>query len=186
MDPIVTRPPFSPKWVKERLLAPGALGGLNVEAADAFLVLVNTGLRPSEVLSCPLEDFCLDQPIPYLRVAPHGRELKQHHTARDIPLLRVSLAAAQRFVTRGGIQRYCDKANGWSSLANKYLETNGLKETPAHVAYSLRHYVEDALLTAGIDDRVRADILGHKYKRPVYGAGGEFAFPTLDFRPLQK
>lgn len=87
VDPIVTRPPFSPTWVKERLLAPGALGGLNAEAADAFLVLVNTGLRPSEVLSCPLEDFCLDQTIPYLRVAPHGRELKQRHTARDIPLL---------------------------------------------------------------------------------------------------
>lgn len=75
-------------------------------------------------------------------------------------------------MARGGIQRYYDKANGWSSLVNKYLETNGLKETPTHTAYSLRHYVEDALLTAGIDDRVRADILGHKYKRPVYGSGG--------------
>lgn len=172
VDPLVTRPAFSRKWVANRLLAPGALDGLNEEAADALLVLVNTGLRPSEVLSCPIEDFCLAEPIPFLRVAPNGRELKQRHTARDIPLLGFSLEAARRIVARGGIRRYRHKATGWSNLVNKYLETNGLKETPAHTAYSLRHYVEDALLAAGIDDRVRADILGHKYQRPVYGSGG--------------
>nr|WP_192808360.1 tyrosine-type recombinase/integrase [Oceanicola granulosus] len=133
---------------------------------------MNTGLRPSEVLLCPLEDFCLDDEIPFIRVAAHGRELKQRHTARDIPLLGVSLAAARRIVARGGIQRYRDKSNAWSSLVNKFLDAHGLKETPQHSAYSLRHYVEDALLEAGVDDRVRADILGHKYDRPSYGAGG--------------
>lgn len=128
------------------------------------------------MLSCPLRDFCIEDPIPFLRVAPRGRELKQRHTAREIPLLGVSLAAAQRIVAHGGIQRYLHKATHWSNLVNKYLETNGLKETSAHTACSLRHYVEDALLTAGIDDRVRADILGHRYKRPDYGLGGGLAF----------
>lgn len=172
VDPIVTRPSFSRAWIETRLLAPGALVGLNVEAADALLMMVNTGLRPSEILSCPLDDFCLDADIPFLRVAANGRELKQRHTAREVPLLGVSLAAAQRIVARGGVTRYLHKANTWSSLVNKYLDNNGLKETPQHTAYSLRHYVEDALLEAGIDDRVRADILGHKYARPVYGSGG--------------
>ncbi|MEP1327014.1 hypothetical protein [Pseudophaeobacter sp.] len=46
---------------------------------------------------------------------------------------------------------------------NKYLSNNHLKESPLHVAFSLRHYVENALLAAEVDDRVRADILGHKY-----------------------
>jgi len=41
-----------------------------------------------------------------------------------------------------------------------------------HTCYSLRHYVEDALLAAGVDERVRADILGHKVNRPRYGEGG--------------
>ncbi|MEP1613534.1 MAG: tyrosine-type recombinase/integrase [Roseobacter sp.] len=172
IDPEVRRPPFSPDWVKQRLLAPGALDGLNDEARDALVMMVNTGLRPSEVLSCPLEDFCLDGPIPFLRVAPNGRELKQRHTAREIPLLGVSLDAAQKIVARGGVERYWHKATHWSNVVNKFLRTNGLAETPAHTAYSLRHSVEDALLAAGIDDRVRADILGHKYKRPVYGTGG--------------
>ena len=172
IDPLATRPPFSRCWIAERLLASNALGRLNAEARDAFLVLITTGLRPSEVLSCPIDDFVLDAPIPFLRVAPHGRELKQRHTEKDIPLLGVSLEAANRIVQRGGITRYRDKANAWSSVVNKSLETKELKETPKHSAYSLRHYVEDAHLTAGADDRVRADILGHKYARPVYGSGG--------------
>ena len=136
IDPIVRRPTFSRAWVKETLLARDAWTGLNVEAADAFLILVNTGLRPSEVLSCPLEDFCLDGDVPFLRVAPNGRELKQRYTERDIPLLGVSLDAARRIVARGGIKRYAHKANVWSSLINKYLSNNGLKETPRHTAYS--------------------------------------------------
>ena len=33
------------------------------------------------------------------------------------------------------------------------------------------------MLEAGIDDRIRADIMGHKYERPRYGAGGRL--PTI-------
>ncbi len=176
IDPLVTRPAFSRAWVQDKLLAEGALDGLNCEARDALLMMVNTGLPPSEILSCPLDDFVLGADIPFLRVAANGRELKQRHTAREIPLLGVSLEAAQRVAARGGILRYQHKANGWSSLVNKYLGARGLKESPDHTAYSLRHYVEDALLAAGVDDRVRADILGHKYARPVYGSGGGLEF----------
>lgn len=168
-------PAFSRKWVKSRLLADGALAGLNDEARDVFLMMVNTGLRPSEITDAPLSDFDLTGPVPFLRVAPNGRELKVAHTRRDIPLLGVSLDAARRIVKRGGIGRYRHKAGSWSAAVNKYLTANGLKESPKHVAYSLRHYVENALLAAKVDDRVRADILGHKYERPNYGDGGGLA-----------
>lgn len=165
-------PPFSREWVAGQLLNPDALEGLNEEARDVFLALVNTGLRPSEVTDAPLADFRVQDNVPHIKVAPNGRELKVAHTRRDIPLLGVSLEAARRIVARGGIQRYVNKASNWSALVNKYLANNGLKETPRHTCYSLRHYVEDALLAAEVDDRVRADILGHKYHRPVYGDGG--------------
>lgn len=168
-------PPFSGAWVQDRLLAPDAFASLNPEARDVFLMMINTGLRPSEITDAPVEDFVLDGPIPFFRVAANGRELKVAHTRREIPLLGVALDAAQRIVARGGIARYRHKAGAWSALVNKYLANNGLKETPNHVAYSLRHYVEDALLAAGIDDRIRADILGHKYPRPNYGTGGGLA-----------
>lgn len=166
------RPSFSRDWVKDRLLDPEAFTTLNPEARDILLIMINTGLRPSEISDAPLEDFCIQENIPHLKIAPNGRELKVAHTRRDIPLLGVSLEAARRIVARGGIQKYARKASGWSALVNKYLSNNGLKETPKHTAYSLRHYVEDALLAAGVDDRVRADILGHKYHRPIYGDGG--------------
>ncbi|MBL9059618.1 MAG: hypothetical protein JNK88_06305 [Mangrovicoccus sp.] len=168
-------PPFSRPWVEECLLAPGAFDGLNDEARDVFLMMVDTGLRPSEITDAPAADFVPDDPVPHFRVAPNGRELKVAHTSRDIPLLGTSLEAARRIVARGGTIRYRHKAGIWSALVNKDLANNGLKETPAHVAYSLRHYVEDALLAAGIDDRIRADILGHKYRRPNYGTGGGLA-----------
>ncbi len=170
-----TKPPFSRDWILTKILVPGALDGLNEEARDVFLITLNSGCRPSEITDAPLEDFRVNESIPYLRISANGRELKVAHTRRDIPLLGVSLAAARRVVARGGIKRYRHKAGSWSGLVNKYLGNNGLKETPRHTAYSVRHYVENALLEVGVDDRVRADILGHKYERPSYGDGGGVA-----------
>ena len=57
-------------------------------------------------------------------------------------------------------------------LGQQIPENHDLKETSRHTAYSIRHYVEDALLAAQVDDRIRADIMGHKYNRPIYGEGG--------------
>ncbi|MGX0901457.1 site-specific recombinase XerD [Roseovarius sp. MBR-79] len=171
----VQRPAFSRDWVAGRLLAPGALDGLNAQARDVFLMMINTGLRPSEITDAPVSDLEVTANVPFLRVAAHGRELKVRHTRRDVPLLGVSLEAARRLAEAGGAGRYRHKAGAWSATVNKYLADHGLRETPAHVAYSLRHYVEDALLAAGVDDRVRADILGHRYPRPLYGAGGALA-----------
>jgi len=49
-----TRRPFSVKWIKEKLLADGALDGLNAEARTILLALINTGARPSEVADIAL------------------------------------------------------------------------------------------------------------------------------------
>ena len=158
------RPPFSRAWVRDRLLAPGALDGLNEEARDVLLVMVNTGAAPG--------DWHLEHEMPHLDINGEGRELKVGHRGRALPLLGVSLAAARRIAARGGVPRYTDRATHWSNATMKYLRGRDLLETPAHTTYSLRHYVEDALLEAGVDERVRADILGHKYGRPRYGVGG--------------
>nr|WP_157973661.1 tyrosine-type recombinase/integrase [Tropicimonas sp. IMCC34043] len=165
-------PPFSTEWIEDKLLAPDAFDALNDEARDVLLMMVNTGLRPSEITDAPPADFMVDAPIPFFRVAPHGRELKVEHTERDIPLTGVSLDAAKRIAERGGIKRYAHKSNGWSAAVSKHLRAHNLRETDRHTPYSLRHALEDRLLEAGIDDRVRADILGHRYARPRYGEGG--------------
>ena len=174
-DEETTVPGFSRDFVANKILADGALDRLNDEARDILLMMINTGLRPSEITDAPLSDFHLDHNIPYFSVTATGRQLKQPHTARDIPLVGVSLEAARRIVARGGIQRYRHKTGSWSGLVNKFLGNNGLRETPDHTSYSLRHYFENALQAASPDDRVRADIMGHKYKRPKYGDGGALA-----------
>jgi hypothetical protein len=43
-----TRRAFSTGWISDKLLAPGALAGLNGEARAILLGMVNTGYRPSE------------------------------------------------------------------------------------------------------------------------------------------
>lgn len=169
--PTVKRPPFTADWITGHIMAPGALDRLNEEARDFLLVMVNTGLRPHEAIDAPMEDWHLDHNIPHLAIAAHGRELKTAHTARDLPLVGVSLEAARRIVARGP-SRYFQKSGAWSALVGKYLRNNNLIEVAGQTPYSLRHSVEDRLLAAGVDDRVRADILGHRYERPRYGTGG--------------
>lgn len=165
--------PFSAPWIKTRLLAPGALDGLGQEARDVLLVMVNTGARPSEILGALAEDFAIGATIPHLRIrAREGRTLKTDHSRRDVPLLGVSLAAATRLAEAGGAVRYAHKGNVWSATVNKFLTEHGLRETPQHTAYGLRHSFEDRLLEAGVDDRIRAELMGHKYARPKYGVGG--------------
>ena len=42
-------------------------------------------------------------------------------------------------------------------------------ETPEHTLYSLRHAFEDRMLAAGIDDRIRRELFGHRQTRERYG-----------------
>ncbi len=165
--------PFSVEWIRDRLLAKGELDGLGAEARDVLLVMVNTGARPSEIVGARAEDFAIDDPVPHLKVRAHdGRSLKTDHSRRDLPLVGVSLDAAKRLASAGGPSRYQGRNDGWSATVNKYLGQRGLRETPQHSAYSLRHSFEDRLLEEGVDDRLRAELMGHKYGRPAYGKGG--------------
>ena len=170
--------PFSNDWIRGKLLAPGALDKMNAEARDVLLVMVNTGARSSEIIGCSLASFQLSGGVPFLDIGQQiERVLKTESSPRQIPLLGVSLEAARRIVARGGIKRYADKANSWSAAVSKFLAENGLRETDEHSAYSLRHSFEDRMTEAGVDDRIRAELMGHKYERPDYGRGG-----SLDLR----
>lgn len=178
--------PFSRKWIAERLLAPGALAGLNAEARHIFLAMVNTGLRPSEIIGAAEACWRLDDDLPHLQVRPaEGRSLKTTQSKRDMPLVGVSLEAARLLRDLGGVQRYVDTSNTWSGGVNKFLTENGLRETPQTTAYSLRHSFEDSLLEAGVDERLRATLMGHKYKgRAAYGVGGSLELLTETVRKI--
>lgn len=164
------RPRFSEKWVRERLLAPGALAGLNEEARAIFLVMINTGARPSEIAGLTTGCIHLAANVPHISIEPIGRQLKSANSKRKIPLTGVSLEAMRAFPE--GFPRYQGSSAALSATVNKYLEENGLKETEDHTMYSMRHAFEDRLLATGVDERIRRDLIGHALNRERYWSGG--------------
>lgn len=164
-----TRPPFSREWITGKLLAPGAMNGLNAEARTILLVMINTGCRPSELAALSSNTIHLEEDVPYISIEPEGRQMKSAYARRTIPLLGVSLDAIR--ACPEGFPRYRGSSAGLSATVNQYLRENELMETSDHVLYSLRHSFEDRMLAAGIDDRVRRDLFGHRLTREKYGDG---------------
>lgn len=164
-----TRSPFSEKWIREVLLKDGALNGLNPEARAIFLGMINTGYRPSEGACLTSAQIRLDHNIPHISIEPVGRTLKNHHSERKIPLAGVSLEAFRAFPN--GFPQYGPDSTNLSATVNKFLKENGLRETPKHSVYCLRHSFEDRLLAQNVPDRLAADLMGHATVRERYGSG---------------
>ncbi len=169
------RPPFSREWIKGKLLAPGALDKLNTDARLLLIGMIETGYRPSEGAGLLPDDIRLEGAVPHIVIQKNkNRALKTAHSKRAIPLVGVSLDAFRQ--ARNGFPRYAQNSAGLSAAVNKFLRENKLLETEGHSLYSLRHSFEDRLLVAGVDERVRRDMLGHSLNRERYGSGGDLAF----------
>ena len=162
------RPPFTEDFIREKLLAPGALDGLNLQARCLLLGMVNTGYRPSEGASLTAATIRLDVDVPHISIEPGERTLKSQYSERMIPLVGVSLEAFK--ACPDGFARYADKA-GASATINKYLRENNLLETDDHSLYGLRHSFEDRMLDRDVDERIRRDLMGHTLNRQRYGKG---------------
>jgi integrase len=173
-----TRPPFSVNWIKDRILASGALDGLDEEARAIVLVMVNTGARPSEIAALRAATIRLKHNVPHISIEPDGRKMKTKHSRRVIPLVGISLEAIRNFPD--GFPRYRG-TDGLSKVVNDYLTATGLRETPAHSLYSLRHSFEDRMLGAGVDERIRRDLMGHRLTRERYGKGPDLGSGPIDF-----
>jgi integrase len=165
-----TRPPLPAAWISTKLLKPGALDGLNGEARAILMGMVNTGYRPSEGAMLTRAQIRLDCDVPHISIEPVTRRLKTDHSERIIPLAGISLAAFKEFPD--GFPRYTDSAS-LTATVNKYLRENGLFPSDEHSMYGLRHSFEDRLLAAGVDERIRSDLMGHTIKRERYGAGAD-------------
>ncbi|WP_352778291.1 tyrosine-type recombinase/integrase [Mesorhizobium sp. M0913] len=164
------RPSFSEKWIAEKLLAPGALDGLNAEARAVIHVMVNTGARPSEIVGLLPHHIRLDANVPHIEIKAEGKKTKNKDSRRTIPLVGISLEALRKFPGGFPTYRFKDKI---SDTVNKFLRENGLLETEDHTLYGLRHSFEDRMLSAKIDERIRRDLMGHSLGgRQRYGEGG--------------
>lgn len=163
------RPPFSTDWIRDVLIAPSALQGLNPEARAITLIMVNTGARPSEIAGLTQNTIHLDCAVPYISIEPEGRQLKTRRSQRKIPLVGISLDAIAPFPN--GFGRYRESSATLSGTVNKFLRENNLVESPQHTMYSLRHSFEDRMIAGNIDDRIRRDLFGHRLSREQYGDG---------------
>ena len=165
---IEPRQPFAADWIRDRLLAPGALDGLNLEARVILLGMVNTGYRPSEAQGLLAHHIRLEATVPHISIEPEGRTLKTETSKRVIPLTGVSLEAFRHCPE--GFPRYRDNRT-LSATVNKYLREKGLLPSADHTMYGLRHSFEDRLLAASVDPRIRCYLMGHALDRQRYGAG---------------
>jgi len=169
-----TRPPFSERWIRTKILKAGALDGLNDEARVVVLVLINTGARPSEIVNLTADRIVLSAKIPHIDIREtRERELKAASSARRIPLVGVSLEAMKEMPA--GFPRYRDK-DTLSGAVNKFFRENGLLETPAHSLYSFRHSFEARLKLAQVDEELRRYLMGHSIKRPKYGYSDDLSW----------
>jgi len=171
----VTRPPFPPNWVQDRILAEGALMGLNDEARRAVMLVADTGLRPSEAINLNETTIHLCGTIPYVHVKPDGRRVKSRDSVRQIPLVGVALAAMR--LQPKGFPTYLDEGSSFSAEVNTYLVDRGLRPTPEHSLYSLRHTFKDRLIAAKCEDSMIEALMGHADDHPKYGHG-----PALDLK----
>ena len=168
-------PVFTDDWVRSKILAKGALSGLNLEAQLVVPILIETGCRLSEIVNLCPENICLDSEILHIKIRPtERRELKTLSSKRDIPLVGVALEAMKQ--APSGFPRYRDKATTLSNLLNKTFRARGLFPTPEHRLYSFRHSFEKRMLEAGLDYGLRCTLMGHQNSRPQYGDGGSLKF----------
>ncbi|MHC2241465.1 molecular chaperone [Bradyrhizobium elkanii] len=163
------RPPFSPWWIINRILAAGALETMNEEERAVVMVMINTGARPSEIINLRRKHIMLDTPIPFIRVRPDDRVLKTAFSDRDIPLVGISLEAMRQFPD--GFPHYRDKGDTLSAAVNAYFSDHGLRETDSHTLYSLRHGFKDRLRSVETPDELKDELMGHDTKKPKYGDG---------------
>jgi integrase len=114
-------------------------------------LISDTGLRLSEAIGAIKEDIRLNHQIPHLIVRPHSwRRLKTQSSEREVPLVGVSLWAAQRAYSSTDspflFPRYanakCVMSNSASASLNKWLKHNINRELVIH---SLRHLMRDRL-----------------------------------------
>lgn len=176
---------FSIAFVKDTILARGALDGMAPADRDLLYVLADTGARLSEVcnLSRPFIHVGPKDNIPHIRIRPVGRQLKSKNALRDVPLIGVALEAMRR--NPDGWPQYRDNSSAASKEINRWIK----RLLPADVEvtdsddenkegtclYGLRHTFKDRLRAIRAEDEMKVALMGHDVgmtgKTPGYGDG---------------
>ena len=163
-----------PSVGKLRVLA-AVLEAKDTPTALIAALMLETGPRIAEISGLKVSDVVLDAAVPYLRIRPNEwRDLKTEASQRDVPLVGLSLRAAQKAICQAGegealfpaYARY--RGNDRASAAvNKFLKPYGI------TSHSFRHAMKDRLREAGCPMDIRDAIQGHANRNiaETYGKG---------------
>lgn len=97
------RCPYEVDYIQTRLLDQGGLLGLNEDARYVMYVIMETGLRPSEVVNLTPASIQLDAAVPHVKIRAEDRRLKTDDSEREIPLVGAALDAMR---LRPDVQRH--------------------------------------------------------------------------------
>lgn len=171
----VARVPLTTEQI-EWICRPGAMEGLHPDFQRLVQLLVNTGLRPVEAIGLELDDIKLGADIPHVHVRKNAvRGLKTDHSERLLPLIGVSLTAAEDLVAQGGWGKRLGKNMYATTVINRHFRESRLVTDKKQSLYSLRHWFQDQLTKRDVVDRAQAQLMGHKFQRPKYGFGKDLA-----------
>ena len=122
------------------------------EARWLVSLISDTGMRLSEAAGLHVDDIKLDDEVPHIDLKPHPwRRLKTKGSQRQIPLVGVSLWAAQRIKSNTNNSPYAfprytsskgTNANSASAALNKWLKS---RVPEGCVIHSFRHSLRDRL-----------------------------------------
>jgi integrase len=168
------RVPFETEFIRDILLNHDNLAGLNYQAKWFLFAMAETGARISELTGLRPIDIILDAEVPHISIVDRpDKPLKTPHSQRKIPLVGFALDAFK--ACPDGFPNYHDRPDSLSGLLNKYLREHGLLPSDKHSVYSLRHSFQDRILSVNAPDRIQAELMGHKFQRPMYGDGATLA-----------
>ena len=122
------------------------------EARWLVALISDTGMRLSEAAGLHIDDIKLDEEVPHIDLKRHSwRSLKTKGSQRQIPLVGVSLWAAQRIKETNTANPYAfprytsakgTNANSASAAINKWLKP---RVPEGCVVHSFRHSLRDRL-----------------------------------------
>jgi integrase len=163
------RKAFSRDYIDSVILNDALFKNLNKEARAAQLIMLNTGMRPSEFCGFDASDIVLDHEIPHVIVREKmDEERKSKQSIRIIPLTGISLEVMKAFPK--GFKQYYRKASNLSACLCKYYRDNNIPikegQTPL---YSIRHSFQDFLRQNKVDRRIQCVLMGHDFKEMEYG-----------------
>ena len=148
LDDIKERLPVSPPDIK---LIQRHCRETNDEMRWLLALISDTGMRLAEAAGLALNDIVLDSEIPYINLKPNdSRRLKTKQSSRKIPLIGLSLWAAQQvkseFSGTYAFPRYTKggrcNANSASAALNKWVKQIATQPVSLH---SFRHSLTDRL-----------------------------------------